>query len=214
MFYKIENKELDLLAAYNRKEGPSQVEKYIKLFGIPVLLVVIVGGISGFLYMSNSHLQNKITDMKERNDILQLEIDTSDLDAYNELTALEGTFESVEKVDSYISNLPTITKNKIKDMQKALLAGMNIQSIAYTQTNGQVVLSCISSDVRNIEKYVTKLKNNSDFINVTYKGYQQTSQTKSVNTGEVDALTGLPITSQTTSIFYTFQVTITLGGGE
>lgn len=214
MFYKIENKKLDLLAAYHRKEGPSKAEKYMKMFGAPILLTLVIVGVWGFLYFSNSNLQNKITDMKEKNDALQLQIDTSDLDAYNELMTLEGTFDSIEKVDSYISNLPKITRNKIRDLQTTLLSGMEIKSISYTQENGQVSITCTSSNVRNIEKYVTELKKNPSFVNVTYKGYQQSSQTQTVDTGKVDLITGLPITSQTTSTYYTFHIVVTLGGGE
>lgn len=214
MFYKIENKELDLLAAYNRKEGSSKLEKYIKILGAPIILVFIIAMAWVFLFISNSQLQDKITDVKEKNDALQLQIDTSDLEAYNELIALEGTFDSIEKVDSYISNLPKITRGKIRDLQTTLLNGMRITSISYNQTNGQVSLNCISSNVQNIEKYVTVIKRNPDFINVTYKGYQQSSQTKSINTGAIDEITGLPITTQTTSIYYTFNLIVTLGGGE
>ena len=40
MFSKIQNKELDLLAAYNRKEGPSKSSKVVRLIAIPLSLIV------------------------------------------------------------------------------------------------------------------------------------------------------------------------------
>lgn len=214
MFYKIENKQLDLLAAYNRKEGPSSVEKYVKMFIAPVLLIIIIGASWTLLFLSNKNTQSKIDDINQQNQIIQSQIDASDLDAYQELTTLEGTFASLEQVDAYISALPRVTREKVRYLQTSLLNGMSIQSLSYNQETGVISASCQSVYVNNIEKYVSKIKTNPDYLNVSYKGYQQSTQTNTIDTGTVDPLTGLPVTTQSTSTYYTFSISVAIGGGE
>lgn len=214
MFYKIENKQLDLLAAYNRKEGPSLVEKYIKILIAPVLIVIVIGVSCTLLYLSNKNMQSKIDDIHQQNQMIQSQIDKSDLDAYQELTKLEGTFQSIEKVDAYISSLPIITREKVRFLQTSLLNGMSIQALNYNQETGQMSISYRSIYVNNIEKYVTRVKTNPDYSKVSYKGYQQSTQTNTIDTGTVDPLTGLPVTTQSTSTYYTFSLIIVIDGGE
>lgn len=212
--FKISNKKLDLLAAYNRKDGPSSFEKYIKIFGVPVVLVVLLLCFYGFMYFSNSSLEDKLNEVNKDTQMIQEKIDASDQTAYKELMTLQSTYESVKKTDEYISKLPRITKRKIESMRNSLLANMSIDSLTYEQTSGQVSLSCRSTNVRNIEKYVSILKKNKLYSKIIYKGYQQVNETYTIRTGQFDELTGQELTTQSSVSYYTFNVVITIAGGN
>lgn len=214
MFYKIENKELDLLAAYNRKDGPSPFLRILKLIGVPLGIIVFVLVVSVTLFILNNNIQDDIDQVAIENQAIQKQIDSCDQKAYQELTTLEGTYQSVQQIDEYIISLPKITQNKINGLRRTLLDGMSIETITYNQANGQLTVSYISSNVRNIEKYVSVIKENNHYKNVSYKGYQQGSKTTQTYTGEYDPITGQPITNQTVVLYYTFSVTITISGGE
>lgn len=214
MFYKIENKELDLLAAYNCKDGPSPFLRIFKLIGIPVGIVVVVAIVCITLLVLNYNVQTDIDQTVTENQSIQKQIDKCDKKAYQELTTLEGTYQSVQQIDEYITSLPIITQNKINGLKRTLLKGMSIQTITYNQKNGQLTVSYISSHVRNIEKYVSAIKENKQYKKVSYKGYQQGSKTTQTFTGEYDPITGQPITAQSVALYYTFSVTITITGGE
>lgn len=214
MFYKIENKELDLLAAYNCKDGPSPFLRIFKLIGIPVGIVVVVAIVCITLLVLNYNVQTDIDQTVTENQSIQKQIDKCDKKAYQELTTLEGTYQSVQQIDEYITSLPIITQNKINGLKRTLLKGMSIQTITYNQKNGQLTVSYISSHVRNIEKYVSAIKENKQYKKVSYKGYQQGSKTTQTFTGEYDPITGQPITAQSVALYYTFSATITITGGE
>lgn len=212
--FKVSNKKLDLLAAYYRKEGPSSFEKYIRIFGIPTVLIVVLLAFYGFMYFSNSSLEDKINEVKQDTQVIQDKIDNSDQSAYKELTTLQNTYDSIKKTDEYISKLPRITKRKIESLRDSLLSNMSIDSLTYEQTSGQVSMSCRSSNVRNIEKYITILKKNKLYSNIIYKGYQQTTQTNTIHTGQYDELTGQEITTQSSTSYYTFNVVVVIAGGK
>ena len=160
MFSKIQNKELDLLAAYNRKEGPSKSSKVVRLIAIPLSLIVFFGAI----YI-------------------------------------------------YVSGLSKIDKQNILQLQKKLLSGMTLNSISYNQDSKEMTVSYTSSNVQNIEKYVTILRNSEDYAQITYTGYQQGSSTTSQGTGETNPLTGQEITTDTVVLYYNFSLVLTLNGG-
>ena len=183
MFSKIQNKELDLLAAYNRKEGPSKSSKVVRLIAIPLSLIVFFGAIYLYLFISNYHLQKQIDEVNLSNEELQLKIDSTDKEPYNELTVLQGTYSSLEAIDNYVSGLSKIDKQNILQLQKKLLSGM------------------------------TLLRNSEDYAQITYTGYQQGSSTTSQGTGETNPLTGQEITTDTVVLYYNFSLVLTLNGG-
>lgn len=213
MFSKIQNKELDLLAAYNRKEGPSKSSKVVRLIAIPLSLIVFFGAIYLYLFISNYHLQKQIDEVNLSNEELQLKIDSTDKEPYNELTVLQGTYSSLEAIDNYVSGLSKIDKQNILQLQKKLLSGMTLNSISYNQDSKEMTVSYTSSNVQNIEKYVTILRNSEDYAQITYTGYQQGSSTTSQGTGETNPLTGQEITTDTVVLYYNFSLVLTMNGG-
>lgn len=130
MFYKIQNKELDLLAAYERKEGPSKISKVLKMVGIPIGLVLIFTISFLFLFLGNKGIENQINDMNASNEEVQLKIDAIDKEPYYELSSLEGTYASLQTIDNYLSGLPHITAEKILTLKQSLLSGMSMHTLS------------------------------------------------------------------------------------
>lgn len=214
MFYKIQNKELDLLAAYERKEGPSKISKVLKMVGIPIGLVLIFTISFLFLFLGNKGIENQINDMNASNEEVQLKIDAIDKEPYYELSSLEGTYASLQTIDNYLSGLPHITAEKILTLKQSLLSGMSMHTLSYDQTNKVINASFSSSNVQNIEKYVSVLKTKTYYSNIVYTGYQQSSQSTTQGTGQIDELTGQEITTNEVVVSYNFNLVVTLEGGE
>lgn len=176
--FRIQDKELDLLAAYNRKEGPSKPSKALKYISVPLGLFFVFVCIFIFLFMMNKNVQNKIDDVKLTNEELQLKIDAIDKEPYDRLTLLEGTYASLESVDNYIAKLPQVTKNQILTLKNTLLSNMTINSITFDQESKKINVSFVSLNVQNIEKYISNLKTKQQMNNITYSGYQQSKGSK------------------------------------
>jgi type II secretory pathway component PulL len=214
MFFRIEKKELDLLAAYNRKEKATQQSSQLKLILIPFTLIILSLLIILNLVIINKKVQRNIDDVVSQNEEIQKEIDTYDTSIYQKYLTMQETNNAIKKIDAYIETLPEMTKDKINLLKTNLLSTMEIKTITYDQTSSQVSVSYTSHSVTNIEKYVATIRKISSFKDIDYKGYQSVSNTIVTNTGEYDSETGQAITSSYTENYYTFSLTITIDGGE
>lgn len=211
--FRIQKKELDLLAAYNRKEGTSASSYILRYVSIPVGILVVFLGVFLFLYIGNHNIQGKIDDVNLLNEEIQLKIDATDQGPYNELTTLQGTYQSLEEIDNYIASLPIITQKQIMNLKNSLLGGMTMNSLGFTQETGQISVTYSSSNVQNIEKYISNLKTKYNMANISYNGYQQSTSSSTTSTGEVDPLTGQEITTTVQNTTYSFSLVITANGG-
>jgi hypothetical protein len=214
MFFRIEKKELDLLAAYNRKEKATQQSSQLKLILIPFTLIILSLLIILNLVIINKKVQRNIDDVVSQNEEIQKEIDTYDTSIYQKYLTMQETNNAIKKIDAYIETLPEMTKDKINLLKTNLLSTMEIKTITYDQTSSQASVSYTSHSVTNIEKYVATIRKISSFKDIDYKGYQSVSNTIVTNTGEYDSETGQAITSSYTENYYTFSLTITIDGGE
>ncbi|MEG0592635.1 MAG: hypothetical protein RR512_04935 [Coprobacillus sp.] len=207
----IRNKQIDLLVAYNRSDEPSPLLKTFKIIAVPAILIVVFVSIFIVFTVMKMDKTNKINDAKAENEIIQLKIDATDKKPYEELQSLQTTFAALEELDKSLSTLPELTKQKILYIQKDLIAGISLSSLSFDQKSNLLTVSLASSNVQNIEKYVTKLKKHVEYSSVEYTGYQE-SVSSSTNTGSglLDGLLG-NITEETVSS-YGFQVKITLDG--
>lgn len=212
MFYRIENKELDLLAAYNRKEGPKKSTKALKLAAVPVLTALLFGSGTFAVSLNNKLIQQNIDDVEISNQALRYDIEKCDAEAYNQLQILNAQYTALQQADVLIASLPKITQKKINDALSAMYSGMKLKALSFVQKEGKLSIHAESFYVTNIEKYVRDLKKNPAFLDVNYSGYSQISNTTSYSTGAVDPETGEEIMIDFTETSYSFIVTITIGG--
>lgn len=212
MFYRIENKELDLLAAYNRKEGPKKSTKALKLAAVPVLTALLFGSGTFAVSLNNKLIQQNIDDVEISNQALRYDIEKCDAETYNQLQILNAQYTALQQADVLIASLPKITQKKINDALSAMYSGMKLKALSFVQKEGKVSIHAESFYVTNIEKYVRDLKKNPAFLDVNYSGYSQISNTTSYSTGAVDPETGEEIMIDFTETSYSFIVTITIGG--
>lgn len=120
MFYRIENKELDLLAAYNRKEGPKKSTKALKLAAVPVLTALLFGSGTFAVSLNNKLIQQNIDDVEISNQALRYDIEKCDAEAYNQLQILNAQYTALQQADVLIATLPKITQKKINDALSAM----------------------------------------------------------------------------------------------
>ena len=211
MANKIKNKHLDLLAAYNRKDGPSTVSKGFRLVVVPAVLVgvfVIFFAVMTFMTMGKN---SELNTAKEDIEVVQLKIESTDKNPYEELQSLQSIYQSLESLDESLSNLSTLTKEKINYLKTDLLTGIELSSITFDRNSNLLTVNLKSSNVQNIEKYVTKLKTHAEYVDIAYTGYQKTEASGVDTSGIVDE-NGNPLASIQTPAYYSFIVKITLEG--
>ncbi|MEG0451468.1 MAG: hypothetical protein RR558_00265 [Coprobacillus sp.] len=216
MSYKIKNKQLDLLAAYNRNDKPSRMSASLKFMIVPIVLVLVFASIFAFMTIITLDKKNQTKTINEDAEVIQLKIDATDKTPYEELQKMETALASIETIDSSLSALPEITKNKIQYIKKDLIAGMTISSISFDQSTKLITVSLMSNNVQNIEKYIGKLKLHAEYSDVEYTGYsEKTTTTTTDSTNFLDQF-GNPTKNVTSSSGYSFQVKINIdeGAGE
>lgn len=208
----IKNKQMDLLVAYNRSDEPSPLLKTFKVVAVPAILLLVFVSIFLVFTVLKMDKNSKIADAKADNEVIQLKIEATDKTPYDELQSLQTTFTSIEELDKSLSSLSELTKQKILYIQNDLIAGVSLASLSFDQQSNLLTVSLSSTNVQNIEKYVTKLKKHVEYASVEYTGYQETSSQKSTQTSEdvLDELLGN--TTQVETVAYSFQVKITLDG--
>lgn len=194
MFYRIEKKKLNLLAAYNRKEGPSKYVMIGRLVVIPLLIVALFGGAYASIIKEYRVLQEQVDEVKLRNEALQEEIDQCNLSEYDRYVLLQKEYTELQQIDSYLEAQPSISKNTINQIITAMYSGMSMNSINCNQASKSISINAVSSNVRNIEQYVTKLKKLPGVSDVAYNGYTQSTN------------------SENKKVQYSFSIRITLGG--
>lgn len=198
MFTKIENKKLDLLAAYKRKEGPSQLEIVAKMMLIPCLIVLAL--IIGYASVKNGYdkLLVSVNEVNRINEALQNDINQYSEEEYNRYLQLQEEYETLLQVEERLSSHSTFSAKSYKEITKAMSAGMSLTSINYNQSASTISLNATSNDVRNIEKYIKKIKELPQVSAVEYNGYTQNTKT----------------VKKVKQTYYSFSIRIKLGGGE
>ncbi len=209
MSYKISKKELDLLAAYNRKDGSSQLSNTMKIMAVPMILVGIIAIAFGTIYLMKMDMTDKLNNAILDNEVIQLKIDSTDQKPYNELHSLESIYTSLEQLDNSLSGLPTLTKKSITYLKTDLLNGISLKTISFDRNTNLLTASLTSQNVQNIEKYVTTLKKHSEYTDVSYSGYQ-INESKSIDTTGLVDENGNPIIVEQAKVDYGFNVKISL----
>lgn len=204
MFNSIAKKDIDLLAAYNRKTGPSPYASIIKLTVLPLCLVLIIGSVFVFQKVRIASIDDNIVvtdnEIKDYNKkIASMGSDAYDL--YNEMTNKNS---EIETVINNINSYPRLTTESMNIFINNLYNGISMRAISYS--DGVVSISATATNVLTIEDYVRKLRNSKQFMDVNYTGYQSSETSTTVSSDEVDE--DVTVTSKV----YAFQVNCVLKG--
>ena len=199
MFRKIQNKELDLLAAYYRKDEDAHLSHFFKPLFIPCIIAFFVIAIFMGLTVANGILENDIADAKLTVEANQLKISDDEKAAYDQLQTLQKQEEEMQSFVNSFSQTASLSQSYLQGLQKALLKNMTIESMSYNGESQALTLIMTSTDVLNIEKYISTIKKDTKYQNVSYSGYQQVGQTSSDNSGK-----------NITQSQYRFQLTLSL----
>lgn len=198
MFYQINKKELDLLAAYNRKEGPSSALKVVKVVIAPVVIVLVLCVSLFFINKKNDSIQALIDMMNVKNQALQYQLENSDMASYEESQKLQIQKEVLSKVNEQIKNYPQLSQQKIYLLYNLMYEGMDILSITFDQATGVISLNMESDYVTYIQPYIKALKNSPGISDVQYSGYNAKTSNESSSLPEVTT--------------YSFSLGVVLGG--
>lgn len=206
----LKNKEIDLLEAYTRNDEPSQYEGIIKLFIPPVVIILLFLIPYGFLTWNTMSAQKQIDTTDEEIEKYNLAIAATDSTAYEQLSSLQNILTSIQSLNDQINAIPSIHTETVNQIQKSLVTGMTLDSIAYTRENQSISLSVSSQNVQNIEKYIKNLKKYDALSSVNYNGYNEVTTSTSQATNATDPLTGEPITNTIESSAYKTTITVIL----
>lgn len=197
MFYKVRNKELDLLAAYYRKDEDIHLSHYFKSLFFPILFAFIVLVIYMGISISNGMIENQIEEAKLTSEANELKVDDTEKKAYEELQTLQKQEKEMQELVDTFFNSASLSQDYLQGLQKSLLKNMTIESMNYNKESQSLTLILTSLDVLNIEKYITTIKKDAKYQNVSYSGYQQVGQTSNDE-------------NNSTQYQYRFQLTLSL----
>lgn len=204
MFNSIAKKDIDLLAAYNRKTGPSPYASIIKLMILPLCLVLIIGSVFVFQKVRIASIDDNIVEADNEIKDYNKKIASMGSDAYDLYNEMANKNNKIETVINNINSYPRLTTESMYIFINNLFNGLSMNSLTYT--DGVVTISASATNVLTIEDYVRKLRNSNLFADVIYTGYQSSETSTTVSSNKVnDDVT-------VTSKVYAFQVNCVLKG--
>lgn len=204
MFNSIAKKDIDLLAAYNRKTGPSPYASIIKLTVLPLCLVLIIGCVFVFQKVRIASIDDNIVETDKEIKDYNKKIASMGSDAYDLYNEMTNKNSEIETVINNINSYPRLTTESMNIFINNLYNGISMRAISYS--DGVVSISATATNVLTIEDYVRKLRNSKQFMDVNYTGYQSSETSTTVSSDEVDE--DVTVTSKV----YAFQVNCVLKG--
>lgn len=204
MFNSIAKKDIDLLAAYNRKTGPSPYASIIKLTVLPLCLVLIIGSVFVFQKVRIASIDDNIIETDKEIKDYNKKIASMGSDAYDLYNEMANKNSKIESVINNINSYPRLTTESMNIFINNLYNGLSMSAISYS--DGVVSISATATNVLTIEDYVRKLRNSKQFMDVNYTGYQSSETSTTVSSDEVDE--DVTVTSKV----YAFQVNCVLKG--
>lgn len=204
MFNSIAKKDIDLLAAYNRKTGPSPYASIIKLTVLPLCLVLIIGSVFVFQKVRIASIDDNIIETDKEIKDYNKKIASMGSDAYDLYNEMANKNSKIESVINNINSYPRLTTESMNIFINNLYNGLSMSAISYS--DGVVSISATATNVLTIEDYVRKLRNSKLFMDVNYTGYQSSETSTTVSSDEVDE--DVTVTSKV----YAFQVNCILKG--
>lgn len=207
MFNSIIKKDIDLLAAYNRKTEPSRYAPILKMAILPLCLVLIFSSIFAFQQFRIASINSEIETTNKQIDDYNKKIAASGSEAYDLYIQMANKNENIETLIENIRSYPRLSTNLMNIYFNNLLNGLSMSSITYT--DGVVSLSASATNVLTIENFVRKLRATSLFAVVDYSGYETVEKSETISSDK-DDIDDVTISSKT----YVFQVTCVLKGVE
>lgn len=204
MFNSIAKKDIDLLAAYNRKTGPSPYASIIKLTVLPLCLVLIIGCVFVFQKVRIASIDDNIVETDKEIKDYNKKIASMGSDAYDLYNEMTNKNSEIETVINNINSYPRLTTESMNIFINNLYNGISMRAISYS--DGVVSISATATNVLTIEDYVRKLRNSKQFMDVNYTGYQSSETSTTVSSDEVDE--DVTVTYKV----YAFQVNCVLKG--
>lgn len=204
MFNSIAKKDIDLLAAYNRKTGPSPYASIMKLAILPLCLVLIIGSVFVFQKVRTASIDDNIVETDKEIKDYNKKIASMGSDAYDLYNEMTNKNSEIETVINNINSYPRLTTESMNIFINNLYNGISMRAISYS--DGVVSISATATNVLTIEDYVRKLRNSKQFMDVNYTGYQSSETSTTVSSDEVDE--DVTVTSKV----YAFQVNCVLKG--
>lgn len=208
MFDKLKKKDIDLLQAYNRKNGSTPYAKAMKLAILPLSVTLLYGSV--FAWQSLEALSNN-NELKENNNKIssyQQKINDMGSDDYKNYIDYQEKNATLSDVLGILHSYPDLNSGLMNVFTNNLAGGMSIKTFAYD--NGKFTVSLVTQNVVTIEEYVRVLRASGVFANVEYDGYQQGEQTLA---SSADLSANLNESAVKYTI-YNFQVICTLKGGK
>lgn len=205
MFQSHYKKDIDLLAAYKRKQKPSSLAPIVRIALLPLCLILLFTAVFTFYSLRISTINNDIDATDKKIESYQKKIKNTGSEAYDLYSYMKSQNNDITALINNIHSYPRMSTDVMMIFINNLLNGLSNKSIVYE--NGTITMNASATNVLTIENYVRKLRESGLFSMVDYKGYQssETSKTITSNENEVDDIT-------LTTEEYVFQVTCVMKG--
>lgn len=208
MFKKNKSKDIDLLEQYylaTKKKNLLQV--YLKYLILPLVLILVIGGVFGYLKFMQSDYSSDIAKVKQEISDLEKSHKDSDYDEqYASLQELRKAIDNLKKMDANIESYPNLTEDIYNACYSATSQGQIISS-NFEQATGALTLVIETSQVPYTKQIVKKLMDLNIFTKVRYSGYKKVEKEN-----EATNSIYMPSTTEKT-IVYQMTIVCSLGGG-
>lgn len=212
---KIQNKQLNLLQAYEHSfEDPHKKDKY-KMFILPSAMIAVLLVFFIVMTVLTANVKNSTSSIKKEIATKQAALTGTDATSYDELQKMTTALSDIQTIDKKINSYIPMSKKKLmKLLTLASGTDVTVTAVTYSRDGAKVTLSAQTPSVTNVEKYVSLIRANSYYSSVSYTGYSGGSTTSSTATGATDPTTGEAVTTEVTSAYYSFDVSMKLKGGS
>lgn len=210
MFKQNKSKDIDLLQQYYlATKKKSFIEGYLKYLIMPLVLIIIIGGVFGYLKIKQNEYKDGIAETKQEiNDLQKAHKDSEYDEKYATLQELQKTINDLKKVNTNIASYPNLTEDIYNACYKATLQG-KIISCNFEQTTGALTMVIETGQVPNTKQIVKNLMDLNIFTKIRYSGYKEVEkETESSDAGSIY----MPSTTTNKEIVYQMSVVCSIGG--
>lgn len=189
---KLKVKDIDLLVAYKKKKEPSKYASVMKFVIPPIVLVLVVFGVFGFLKFKSFQIQSDIEDTQAKITELQNKIaNDPNLSKNNTLQDLIKNTEKYKKLYEDIQSYPQLTQGVFDQFVISANGTLTITGFSFSRDTEIVVIDIETSSESNTELFVRNLKESGMFSTVSYTGYTGSEKSDNSAASSDSALSGL-----------------------
>ncbi len=170
-----EKNDVNLIEQYKNISKKKVSSKSVLTVIFPILLAMLIGGLSGLLYILDDQNDEKIATL--RDDIKTLvnqNIESGVYSRANQLDTVRGILNLYEDARVQLADLSRFKSLQFSEFLALSGSKITLTSLSANQSEGTLSLSGLALDETQAASYIERLKDSGLFSDVEYNGYAWT----------------------------------------